>query len=641
MTAQLTIDREWFVDNKGRKVLLRGINLGGSSKIPMKPNGATHITTDFSDHRDVSFVGRPFPLTEAEEHFQRIRHWGFNCLRLVATWEAIEHAGPGLYDTEYLDYVDELVKIASSHGFYILIDPHQDCWSRMSGGDGAPGWTFEEVGIDFTKFNAVDAALIMQYRYDPNNPTAYPRMSWSQNRIRFASATMFTLFFGGADFAPSCKIRGESAQDFLQMHYAKSYRQVANRVSDCEYVLGFGTLNEPSEGWIELKVDGSNQDFSNALGYGFTPLDAMVTSSGYPRNIPYREVKRLGIRVTRTDTINEACVSVWQEECEDIWREAGVWDIDEIGNPIILQNDHFFSRNNADVDFCRDYESPFFATFAEQIRAEMPDAIIFYEAPPQRIFQGQSLNLTVPSNSVHKPHWYDFPTIGLNRFMGTVSFDYFTRRPVIGKKFIQKMFSRHLCILKNALRESQGLSPAVIGEFGLCYELENKKAFRTFKSNPKGAWKSHVKALSMYYNAIDANLLHSFQWNYTSDNNNKWGDLWNLEDFSIFSRDQQTNPDDLDSGGRALEGFCRPHFIHVAGTPIMMRFDSKKKAFWFEFDADYPSKAVTELYIPQVQYPEGYTVELSAGEYKSEHQLLLIQTRKPGIHCVKVNPISQ
>lgn len=61
-------------------------------------------------------------------------------------WEAIEHKGPGQYDAKYLDYVQEVVKIAGEFGFYVYIDPHQDVWSRMSGGDGAPGWCGCRVG---------------------------------------------------------------------------------------------------------------------------------------------------------------------------------------------------------------------------------------------------------------------------------------------------------------------------------------------------------------------------------------------------------------------------------------------------------------------------------------------------------------
>jgi aryl-phospho-beta-D-glucosidase BglC (GH1 family) len=129
----VTIENEWFVDEKGRKVLLRGVNLGGGSKVPSKPNGATHIHTDFTS-RDDSFVGRPFPLEDAHDHFRRIKHWGFNSLRFVITWEAIEHDSPRQYDGEYLDYVEEVLKIAEEHRLYIIIDPHQDAWSRAATG---------------------------------------------------------------------------------------------------------------------------------------------------------------------------------------------------------------------------------------------------------------------------------------------------------------------------------------------------------------------------------------------------------------------------------------------------------------------------------------------------------------------------
>jgi hypothetical protein len=41
---------------------------------------------------------------------------------------------------------------------HVFVDFLQDFWSRMSGGDGPPGWTFKAVGLDFTKFDAADAA---------------------------------------------------------------------------------------------------------------------------------------------------------------------------------------------------------------------------------------------------------------------------------------------------------------------------------------------------------------------------------------------------------------------------------------------------------------------------------------------------
>ncbi|MCB9123724.1 MAG: hypothetical protein H6643_04290, partial [Caldilineaceae bacterium] len=105
----IRIDGPQFKDEMGRTVLLRGVNLGGSSKVPTQPDGATHLAAGFFDHRAISFVGRPFPLAEADEHFARLRAWGFNFLRLIVTWEAIEHAGPGQYDTAYLDYLEAIV----------------------------------------------------------------------------------------------------------------------------------------------------------------------------------------------------------------------------------------------------------------------------------------------------------------------------------------------------------------------------------------------------------------------------------------------------------------------------------------------------------------------------------------------------
>ncbi len=133
------IDGSKFKDEFGRTLMLRGVNLGGSSKVPYQPDGATYLTADFYNHRDISFIGRPFPLSEADEHFSRLKSWGFNFLRFLVTWEAIEHAGPGIYDRDFLEYIRAIVEKANQYDINMFIDPHQDVWSRFSGGDGAPG----------------------------------------------------------------------------------------------------------------------------------------------------------------------------------------------------------------------------------------------------------------------------------------------------------------------------------------------------------------------------------------------------------------------------------------------------------------------------------------------------------------------
>ncbi len=176
-----------FKDEYGRTLMLRGVNLGGSSKVPFCPNGATYIRDHFFDHRNVSFVGRPFPLAEADEHFSRLKEWGLTFLHFLVTWEAIEHEGPGIYDQEYLDYVRKIAAMAGEYGINMFIDPHQDVWSRFSGGDGAPGWTLEAVGLDMENFQETGAAIVHATYGDP-----FPRMIWPTNSGKLTAATMFT-----------------------------------------------------------------------------------------------------------------------------------------------------------------------------------------------------------------------------------------------------------------------------------------------------------------------------------------------------------------------------------------------------------------------------------------------------------------
>ena len=57
----------------------------------------------------------------------------------------------GLYppdDTDYVQYVLDVVKACRTFGLYVYVDPHQDVWSRHCGGSGAPAWTLDKVGLD-------------------------------------------------------------------------------------------------------------------------------------------------------------------------------------------------------------------------------------------------------------------------------------------------------------------------------------------------------------------------------------------------------------------------------------------------------------------------------------------------------------
>ncbi|CAK5273777.1 unnamed protein product, partial [Mycena citricolor] len=101
-----------FIDGHGRACQLRGVNLGGSCKTPSNDDNATFP----HGAKGVTFVGRPFPLEEAPAHLARLRRWGLSFVRFLFTWEAIEHAGPGIYDMEYVQYVRELLSLLPEYG---------------------------------------------------------------------------------------------------------------------------------------------------------------------------------------------------------------------------------------------------------------------------------------------------------------------------------------------------------------------------------------------------------------------------------------------------------------------------------------------------------------------------------------------
>ena len=123
---RLTIEDGHFRDAHGRQVLLRGINLAGDAKFPSTPDQSSYVAEDFFDGDSVKFHARPFPLSEAHVHFSRLKRYGFNSLRYIFTWEAVEAQGPGIYDEEWIQHTIEVLRVAGQYGFYVFMDPHQD-----------------------------------------------------------------------------------------------------------------------------------------------------------------------------------------------------------------------------------------------------------------------------------------------------------------------------------------------------------------------------------------------------------------------------------------------------------------------------------------------------------------------------------
>lgn len=627
----IKIDKHQFKDEHGRTLILRGVNLGGSSKMPFSPNGATWNKNGFYDHRHVSFVGRPFPLDEADEHFTRLRAWGFTFLRFLITWEAIEHAGPQIYDQDYLDYLHDVIKKAGEYGIDVFIDPHQDTWSRFSGGDGAPGWTLEAVGFDLTKVHAAGAAVLHQEHGDP-----FPRMIWPTNASKLACGTMFTLFFAGNDFAPQLKVDGVPIQEYLQSHYIGAVRQVALKFRDLPNVIGYDTLNEPANGFIgEKDMRSIARGMSALKGDMPTILQGMLLGSGYPQNVDVYDIGPFGFRKTGSRLVNAERISVWQDGYEDVWKQHGVWGVDSAGQPVLHRPDHFALVNERMVNFHEDYFKPFANRFAREIRKIVPNAILFVEGVPS---QGElTWNENDEANIVHAAHWYDGLTLFKKTFTSWMGADARTMKIVWGAQNVRKSFTEQIARIVRQSDEEMNHTPTLIGEVGIPFDMQNKKAYRT------GDFSMQVRALDTTMTALEKNFVSFTLWNYTADNSNARGDLWNDEDLSLFSRDQMCGNGSVHDGGRALTAAVRPYPCKVAGEPLAMSFDIKKALFEFRFRHADDVTALTEIFIPTLQYPHGCTIHVSDGTFelnKATQTLTYQHSREQKTHTVRVSPKS-
>jgi len=577
-----------ITDEAGRTLILRGVNLGGSSKIP------SFAGQNAGSAEEVSFIGRPFPLEEAEDHFERLKKSGFTFVRLIITWEALEHRGPGIYDESYIDYLGELIKTAASIGISIYIDPHQDVWSRFTGGDGAPRWTLEKLGIDPAMLSQTGSAL---HSRGPGKKA----FSWPVNYSLYGTATMFTLFFAGNVFAPGVKIDNESAQDYLQKSYIDAFRHCIrqlhkNRTPAFETALaGCGVMNEPHPGYIGYNDLRRLENATLALGPVPSPFEAMIAASGQPVKVPVYTPWIKGWRINGSEVINPQGLSLFKDGYTCPWKQAGVWT-GEGGKTELLKPDHFSVYLGRPVSFTEDFLKPFIIRFIKSINKEDRPKIFFIEGIPHG--ESPSWGSEDPQNVVNAFHHYDGFTLFTKSFRSYLTVDSKSGRIILGKKKNAAFYSAKLTAAKNWTKEQMGDMPCLLGEFGLPFDMNHKKAYRT------GDYSKQEQALNLYYNCIDENLLSSTLWNYTSDNTHEDGDHWNGEDFSIVTSAKASGKERREIIERAERGWLRPYPMATAGIPIKFSWDRKNLAFYFLFLSDPEIKAPTEIFIPSRLFGE-------------------------------------
>ncbi len=169
------------------------------------------------------------------DDFAQLRALGFDVVRLVLNWSQLEPT-PGLYSKTYLARVAQVVSWARQQGIYVILDMHQDQFSRYilpadakvappgctpsGGSDGAPAWAVQAGG-------QAGCAL---YGIDELNP---------------AESAAFANFWQNSPVPGS---QGQAPGTGLQDHYIGALAALARRFVGDPSVVGYELMNEPQPG---------------------------------------------------------------------------------------------------------------------------------------------------------------------------------------------------------------------------------------------------------------------------------------------------------------------------------------------------------------------------------------------------------
>lgn len=219
-----------LLDAAGRAVLLRSINVDGlvdyyrPDLVPPYPDDPAAYAGGSCPADDPTVEGVP----TCQADFAQMRPLGYNAVRLNVSWSLLE-PDPGRIDGTYLDRIAQVVGWARAQGIYVIVDLHQDAWSKYI--YTRPG-TSCPPGLDATR--GFDGAP------EWASPQRVPACTAYHTRELDAAVAADAQAFWSDLPAPD----GTG----LQEHYARVLGALAQRFAGEPAVAGYDLMNEPEPG---------------------------------------------------------------------------------------------------------------------------------------------------------------------------------------------------------------------------------------------------------------------------------------------------------------------------------------------------------------------------------------------------------
>ncbi|KAK8091462.1 glycoside hydrolase superfamily [Apiospora hydei] len=471
-----------------------------------------------------------------------------------------------------------------------------------------------------------------------------------------------------------------SVQTFLQEAFIEAFGRLADAVGHLEACIGFDPMNEPHRGLVNLH--GFHKwDYNTDLHIGHCPslAQSLALGSGYAQEVPFYVKSWPHPTRKNHDSLVDpkgARFGYPQRRRRRRWTGRGGWasasgsatasgagtsrrrkpsfiktttssattapaararrssGIATAGRPSCSSSRSACRAGTRST--CR-FSNPSPMSSCRRGRAR-EDVLVEQKNAIMQTYATKTVITTKrPQNLVYAPHFYDLNVLfskahglmsvnvqGLSRGMFVLKALYF------GEAGLRANYRKQIGNILEYGRRSLGKAvPALIGEVGISFDINERHAFAT------GDYDVQRQLMHGLVSAMEDCHVAFTLWNYNPDNRVEYGDGWNKEDFSVVNgdhhdedgippppdyRNQSHEKDELYRGGRVLDVIIRPYAAKVAGTPVQSEWDHRTLRYSMVWrtsastststatpittvkDNDSKKARLTEIFLPEYHY---------------------------------------
>lgn len=634
----------YFKDAHGRYVYFHGLNVSGSNKFPANDDpcfasaGINNTGIPCSPKHDEipTFVGKPFPIEEADKHFSQLRKLGFNSIRFALQWEGIQPVGPDQFAEDYLDYVEQVVAKAAEHRIYVLMDMHQDIFSRhllayytdedsvsdketaviesifssivppeiirmalafiplerkytnAVRGDGAPRWAIK---------------AIMPEKDMDSRAWGTPRILGNiQDKDFLDSVGRVVKKFVGQDLDIQ-----ESTISFITNLLPKYPFDVNETVDFLPWTMwgvngaisldaqrAFAAFLAGEKAFPTLTVDGKNiqhylqdayaaswaevakrvKDYPNVIGY-----DLMNEPIGFflvlTAAAAYLEVGTIeGLKNFLTTLFNDEQLAEDLAEILVGVRLLPPDNSDETKRKWGFEHANLLGLAGLNFGFDQNFMRPFYEKIGQAIQNEDPNAVIWIESS-----MGIDTVLGMLGGAGETPFSINMQRpSGINQLVYAPHW-YPDIYPLPGFNSAPRNFTpeeQRFRDYRPAIKGAAAKASHALGNVPVVLgEFGTYFNYNGIDDSRDTDYAVSKQILDNYYEALEDLFMHHMQWCWSPENDFDRGEGWNSEDFSIVDPDLEP---------RAEEAYSRPYPTFLSGKPVSMRFYAGQDLHYFDPD---------------------------------------------------------